>query len=566
LFGGVVSEVLQSPPDEVAGGPRLAADSRLLRGTGPGFGPLVERFPPEQRTLWHVLRAQAEAIPDRDWLIFDSRDRLTFGQADERSRRVAASLDARGVAGGRVALLLRNQIEFMPLFLGALVAGGVAVPMNPELRGQLLALLLQRCDPQVFAVRTDLLPRLEELPSLGGVRLVVACGDGAAPAEVHGVPVVDYADLLSADPAAAPERPPRPSDLAVLMFTSGTSGGSKAAMWPHHYLYLASAAASDTLGHTADDVLSTPLQMCHIAGLQVFANSALHVGCTAHLKSTFSARNWWREVAEDGATFAMLMGPMAAMILDAVPEAPEHRLSHVYVLPQPLGRVEFERRYRTTVIWQGWGMTEIFPHLPRKQRLEDVPADTIGPAPDWVDHGVVDEFDRMLAPGELGELVYRPLIPDAMARGYFGDPETSNRVFRNLMFHTGDLGYYDTDGNVHFVMRNQDGIRRRGENISAVELENIALGHPAVSDAAAYAVPGEMGEHEVKLDLVVRDGTTLSKLHDWLRDQLPRYMVPRYLEARTELPRTPSQRVEKYKLAADGVDRPAVHEYDLRRR
>jgi crotonobetaine/carnitine-CoA ligase len=319
------------------------------------------------------------------------------------------------------------------------------------------------------------------------------------------------------------------------------------------------------LGHTPDDVLSTPLQMCHIAGLQVFAGSALHVGCTAHLKSSFSARNWWREIAADGATFAMLMGPMAAMILDSVPEAPDHRLSHVYVLPQPLGRVEFERRYGTTVIWQGWGMTEIFPHLPRKERIEDVPADTIGPAPAWVDHGVVDEYDRMLAPGELGELVYRPLVPDAMARGYFGDPETTNRAFRNFMFHTGDLGYYDTEGRVHFVMRNQDGIRRRGENISAVELENVALGHPSVTDAAAYAVPAELGEQEVKLDLVVRDDTDLDVVHEWLRAQLPRYMVPRYLEARTELPRTPSQRVEKYKLAADGLDRPAVREYDPRR-
>ncbi|MBW0101874.1 AMP-binding protein [Pseudonocardia sp. KRD291] len=514
-----------------------------------------------------MLRAQAEDVPDRDWLVFDGKDRLTFREADDRSRRVAAALVARGVAGGRVALLLRNQIEFMPLFLGTLAAGGVAAPMNPELRGRLLALLLQRCDPEVLAVRTDLLPRLEELPSLGDVQLVVACGEGDVPTDVHGVPVVAFADMVTAYPAAAaPQTLPRPSDLAVLMFTSGTSGGSKAAMWPHHYLYLASAAASDTLGHTPEDVLSTPLQMCHIAGLQVFANSALHVGCTAHLKSSFSARTWWHEIADDGATFAMLMGQMAAMILEAVPEAPDHRLSHVYVLPQPLGRVEFERRYRTSVIWQGWGMTEIFPHLPRKQRIEDVPPDTIGPAPSWVDHGVVDESDRMLAPGELGELVYRPLIPDAMARGYFEDPETTNHAFRNFMFHTGDLGYYDSDGRVHFVMRNQDGIRRRGENISAVELENIVLGHPAVTDAAAYAVPAEMGEHEVKLDLVVRDGTELDDLHAWLRDQLPRFMVPRYLESRGELPRTPSQRVEKYKLAADGVDRPAVREYDLRRR
>jgi crotonobetaine/carnitine-CoA ligase len=538
-----------------------AADPRLLRGTGPGFGPLASRFSGDERTLLHVLQVQAEARPEQDWLVFDGRDRLTFGAARDESHRVAAALAAHGLAGSRVALLLRNQREFMPLFLGALASGGVAAPMNPELRGRLLALLLQRCDPQVVAIRTDMIARLEELPTLDGVRLVVACGAGPVPSEVHGVPVVELGSLTADRPADPPSALPRPSDLAVLMFTSGTSGGSKAAMWPHHYLYLASAAASDTLGHTPDDVLSTPLQMCHIAGLQVFANSALHVGCTAHLKSTFSARSWWQEIVDDGATFAMLMGQMTAMVLDATPAAPEHRLAHVYVLPQPQDRVEFERRYGTTVIWQGWGMTEIFPHLPSKTRLEDVPADTIGPAPSWVDHGVVDADDRMLAAGELGELVYRPLIPDAMARGYFGDDATTNRAFRNFMFHTGDLGYYDDAGRVHFVMRNQDSIRRRGENISAVELENVARTHPDVVDAAAYAVPAELGEHEVKLDVVTADGLTPDALHAWLRDQLPRYMVPRYLERRAELPRTPSQRVEKYKLAADGLGRPEVHEY-----
>ena len=306
--------------------------------------------------------------------------------------------------------------------------------------------------------------------------------------------------------------------------------------------------------------------MCHIAGLQNFANSALHLGATAHLKSRFSASAWWDEIAADGATFAMLMGPMAEMVLDAVPAAPPHRLRAVYVLPQPARRADFEHRYRTEVVWQGWGMTEIFPLPPFRRRLDDVPADTIGPAPARVDYGVVDEFDRMLAPGELGEMVYRPLMPDAMARGYYGDPEATSRAFRNFMFHTSDLGYYDDRGHVHFVMRNQDAIRRRGENVSAVELEAVARRHPDVADAAAYAVPSELGEHEVKRDVLARGTVDLDALHAWLREQLPRFMVPRYLEHVPDFPRTLSQRVEKYKLAALALDRPPVREYPPGRR
>ncbi|NMI01113.1 AMP-binding protein [Pseudonocardia acidicola] len=547
---------------------RLASEPGLLRGTGPGFGPLARRFPYEQRTLLHVLAARAEERPEKDWLVFDGgadeRDRLTFRGAQEQAYRFAAALRDTGFT--TTALLLRNQREFMPAFLGTQAAGGVAAPLNPELRGPLLATVLGRCGAQVLVVRADLLDALAGAPSLAGVRLVLVCGDTAGRASVHGVSVVALDEWCAGRGTDPPAALPGPSDLATLVFTSGTSGGSKAAMWPHHYLYLSSAAVSDSLGHTQDDVLSTPLQMCHIAGLQVFAGSALQVGCTAHLKSRFSVQTWWEEIAADGATFAMLMGQMAAMILDAVPAAPEHRLGHVYILPQPAGREEFERRYGTTVIWQGWGMTEIFPHVPSKHRIEDVPADTIGPAPSWVDYGVVDEHDRLLAPGELGEMVYRPLVPDSMARGYYGDPEATNRAFRNFMFHTGDLGYYDELGRVHFVMRNQDAIRRRGENISAVELENVTRGHPDVLDAAAYAVPSELGEHEVKLDVLTRDSLDLDGLHAWLVEQLPRFMVPRYLERRAEFPRTLSQRVEKYKLAREGVDRPEVREYAAPRR
>lgn len=544
---------------------RRAASPGLLRGDGPELGPLALRFEYPERTLLHVLDTQIKERPEQDWLVFDGAERLTFLSAQQESYRFA-------VAAGQVAtephiaLLLRNQREFMPAFLGAQVARGVPAPLNPELRGPLLETMLRRCAAQILVVRTDLLDRLKELTSLADVQVVVACGDGTHPASILGVPVTSFHQWLADHPPSAPTRFPRPSDVGALMFTSGTSGGSKAAVWPHHYLYLSSAAVSDQLAHCPDDVLSTPLQMCHIAGLQNFASSALHVGCTAHLKSSFSARDWWSQIAADEATFAMLMGPMAPMILDTVPQAPDHRLQSVYILPQPARRQEFEQRYHTTVLWQGWGMTEIFPHPPTRRRIEGVPADTIGPAPSWVDYGVVDETDHLLAPGQLGEMVYRPLLPDAMARGYHGDPEATAHAFRNCMFHTGDLGYYDDLGRMHFVMRNQDAIRRRGENISAVELENIARMHSAVTDAVAYAVPAELGEHEVKLDVLGVEELSLTALHAWLCEQLPRYMVPRYLEQRTDFPRTLSQRVEKYKLVQQGVARAEVRQFPPPRR
>jgi crotonobetaine/carnitine-CoA ligase len=155
-----------------------------------------------------------------------------------------------------------------------------------------------------------------------------------------------------------------------------------------------------------------------------------------------------------------------------------------------------------------------------------------------------------------------------MARGYYKDPAATVTAFRNFMFHTGDVGYVDADGRVHFSGRSQDRIRRRGENISAVELEFIAAQHDEVVECAAYGVPGELGEHEVKLDVYARSVEfDVRAYHGWLEERLPRYMVPRYIELHAgELPKTPSQKVQKFKLAEAGVARPEVFEFTPARR
>jgi crotonobetaine/carnitine-CoA ligase len=176
----------------------------------------------------------------------------------------------------------------------------------------------------------------------------------------------------------------------------------------------------------------------------------------------------------------------------------------------------------------------------------------------FFEYGAVDEHDRLLPRGEVGELVFRPLLPHAMTSGYYKDPERTLERFRNLMFHTGDLGYVDESGLLHFRSRVADRIRRRGENIAAAELEWVVLRHACVVEAAAYGVPDELGDEEVKLDVVLGDAVGAAELHGWLAENVPRYMIPRYLELRDALPKTPSGRVEKYKLKREALDRPAV--------
>jgi crotonobetaine/carnitine-CoA ligase len=145
-----------------------------------------------------------------------------------------------------------------------------------------------------------------------------------------------------------------------------------------------------------------------------------------------------------------------------------------------------------------------------------------------------------------------------MVKEYYKDPGKTAEATTNLMFHTGDLGYYDESGILHYRSRRQERIRRRGENVSAPELEWVALRHEAVVEAAAYGVPSPLGEEDVKLDVVLQEAVTVEALHVWLSGNLPRFMVPRFLEIRESFPKTPSERVEKYKLKIEPVDRPEV--------
>jgi crotonobetaine/carnitine-CoA ligase len=205
-------------------------------------------------------------------------------------------------------------------------------------------------------------------------------------------------------------------------------------------------------------------------------------------------------------------------------------------------------------------MTEVYPLPMIDPDLQDrsLPMDTIGMPVAWMDYGVVDAHDELLGPNEVGELVFRPRIPHALVSEYYRDPERTVEAFRNLLFHTGDLATYDEQGLLHYRSRVQDRIRRRGENVSAPELEWVALTHTNVVEAAAYGVASELGEEDVKLDVVLGDPLPAAALHEWLCENLPRHMVPRFIELRESFPKTPSERIEKYKLKAEPVDRPEV--------
>lgn len=552
-----------------------AGPEGLLRGRGPALGAFAQRYPIAQRTLLHVLSDRAQELGDQDWLVFDGTVRLGYRSAYKRVNQVGHAVIRDVGASANVCLMLRNQSEFMPAFLGTMAAKGVTVPLNADARGPLLEYVIRKCNARVLIVRADLMVRLAELEGLGAVELVVSVGpcsdaqndDSAEQGSLHGVPVVRWEEWLMDLPTSAPFDDHESADVALIQFTSGTTGPSKGVVYPHHFLYLYSAMIADRMKHGPEDVLFSSMPLYHVAALHLIANAALHAGCVAHLRSRFSASGFWDEIADAGATHTVLLGPMAQIILKTNPGAPPHKMRVIYCAPYPPGGDEFQSRFGVKLVWQGFGMTEIYTHPYFDHPQEGVTTDTAGHPVAWMDYGVVDSRDRMLPSGETGELVFRPLLPDAMAREYYEEPAATVAAFRNFMFHTGDLAYLDPEGQVHFVGRKQDRIRRMGENVSAAELEGVALAHPDVLEAAAYGVLGQFGEHDIKLDVVCGpQAPTAAALHAWLSEQLPRYMVPRFLEFRDSFPKTPSERIEKYRIKQEGVERPTVHTFETPRR
>lgn len=529
-------------------------DNELMRGTGHGLGQSATAFSRPERTLLHVLARQHNQHPDRTWLVFDSSESVTFGMVWEMSRRVAAAVTGRCEAGARVAILMPNSAEFIYALLGILRANCIVVPLHARASGAVLEAMIRNCRPEIVIVALEALDTLRECSAVTAELQIVIVGDTNEVGQVAGV--CSWDEWL-AEGKAAPRDLPASHCPALLYYTSGTTGVPKGVLYSHHFLFMYSALSVDAMEHGPADVLTTPLPMYHAAALHHVAMGSLHLGIVGHLKSRFSASRFWQQARDDGATFAVLMGPLAEMLRSRAAPTRDHHVTRVFCTPAPIDRTGFEDSFGVRVLWQTYGMTEIYAAPMIDQPVNIDPAHAVGRPASWTDFGICDRNGELLPVGEIGEIVFRPRITRMMADEYFGLPTETALAFRGLVFHTGDLGYYDEEGRLYFVSRAADRIRRRGENISAAEIERAAMAYAGVEEAAAFGVPSELGDDEVKLD-VVAPSISLQGLHDHLRAALPAFMVPRYYERRDHLPKTPSERTRKNDLRGLGVGAPGV--------
>jgi crotonobetaine/carnitine-CoA ligase len=289
-----------------------------------------------------------------------------------------------------------------------------------------------------------------------------------------------------------------------------------------------------------------------------FLSSAM-LGGSAYFAPRFSLSGFWADIERSGATAASLLGVMIPLVAQQqdTPEMERCRgqLRLVAGSPFPAELQEvYRKRFGVKRVGSNcYGTTEACLLTMLPYGVEAKPG-TYGIRSRDFDVRIVDENDHEVPNGEIGEVIARPLRPHVMFEGFYRQPEASMKIFRNLWYHSGDIGRFDEDGYFQFIDRKKDYLRRGGENISMFELERTFIQHPQVSEVAAHAVPSKLMEDDVKITLTLEAGATITEreLCEWSLDRLPYFAVPRYIEFRAELPKTPTGKVEKFLLRNQG--------------
>ena len=535
-------------------------------------------LPMDRWTLVNAVEEQAAARPDSPFLSFDAGGDLTFRELSEASNRMATALADLGVGeGDRVLGLLTNSRAFIVLMIATHKRRAVFVPINTELKGSFLEHQLRNSQPLVVASDAGLLSQFDHV-DLGGVGRGTAEG-GAVGAEAAKATIVvddgtgevelptalaattrlDYDQLETTVAREECLFTPEPHDVCTIMYTSGTTGPSKGVLMPHGHCSLFAIGAIDAMGLGSDDRYYICMPMFHANGLFMQVFPTLFAGCSAHVTKRFSVTSWLDDVIEQQATVTNALGVMPEFIFRSPPSDRDrqHRLRRIMAIPVAEEWAEALQERFGALIIQGFGMTEIN-MVAYSDPSEAVEAGCAGYILDEHFEVIIadPETDAELPIGTVGEIMVRPRSPFCFNVGYFRMPDKTVEAWRNLWFHTGDAGRFDDLGRLHFVDRIKDRIRRRGENISSYEVEQVLNDHPAVIESAAVGVrvEGAGGEEEIKAVLAV-EGTTPDPVEflDWCVERMPRYTVPRYLEFVDVLDKTASGKIRKQALRDDGV-------------
>ncbi|MEV2211335.1 AMP-binding protein [Streptomyces sp. NPDC050997] len=506
-------------------------------------------------TVGGLLAARAAAHPDKPALVFEDTV-LTYSALDRAVTGMARGLVSTGAApGSSVGIFLPNRAEYLLAWLGAARAGLVEVPINIAYKGPFLDHALRSTGVRVLVTDAALLELVADLPDIPPtLETVVLLGSDRPGRVPPRVMVRTWSDLLAAGGTATELPHVAPRDPVAIMLTSGTTGRSKGVVQSHLMHLVAGRECATQMATAADERLYTCLPLFHGAAQINITLHGLYAGATVVLGRRFSASRFWDELRTHRVTQFNALGSMLPVLLAQPPSGRDrdHQVTKVFAAPAPPPVLyPFEERFGVQIV-EGYGLTEI-----KNVLYNPLSARKVGSLGLPTESSVLeihDESGNRAAPGQAGEIVYRPRLADIMFSGYHRDPEATLATMKDLWWHTGDLGYTDEDGYFYFVDRKKDALRRRGENISSHEVESVLLAYPGIVAAAAVGTPSELGEDEVLAVVQPEPGHALklAELFAHCDRSMPHFMVPRYYRVVDQLPVTPNGKVRKHQLRDEG--------------
>ncbi|MBM7365823.1 AMP-binding protein [Gordonia hydrophobica] len=525
---------------------------------------------PDDWTLATVLRTHAANTPDAPCLLVPDEDlELTYAEALARADAVAGSFAAAGVSrGDRIAIMAQNSSRFVLSWWATALGGTVEVPINTNYEGDFLTHQFTVAQAQWAVIDDEYAERFAAVangdPANGVTAVqkfwVIDTGrldEAIATLTRAGLDAAPWDELPTGDALNAPA--PAPSDLGAIFFTSGTTGPSKGVAMPNAQLYFFAQEVVCLTRLTAADRYLTTTPLFHGNATFMAVYPALVAGASAVIRRKFSASRWIDHVRDSGVTVTNFVGVMMDFAWKQPPREDDrdNRLRCIYAAPIATTiEADFKQRYGIETFVNAFGLTETSAPILSPYNVEIPPGAAGLQARDWFDIRLVDpDTDREVPVGEVGELVVRPKVPFICSMGYYGMPDKTVEAWRNLWFHTGDALRRDENGWYYFVDRYKDALRRRGENISSYEVEQVVLGHPAVHECAVVGVPAdvEAGEDEVLAAIVLTEHVDPAALLEFCDGRIPAFARPRFIRTVDALPKTPSEKVRKSVLREQGV-------------
>ena len=497
-------------------------------------------------TIRRTLEAAARDNPGRPYMTFEG-ETTTLGALDARVNRFANGLAGLGIKPGqRVALMLSNHPDHAVAFLACAKLGAVQVPANIALRGSSLEFLFRHADPHAIIADAAFAPHLGAALAETKCRTAIWRGEAALP----GLANHPFAAVLAAGGEGPPPGDPKPTDVLSLSYTSGTTGQPKGVMVTDS-MFRASAYGAIRLGDIrAGDVLYLWEPLFHIGGSEV-----LVLGCfldaTIAMVPRFSASRFWDDVRARKATHIHHLGGILSILLKqpAQPGDADNPVRVAWGAGAPARvRQQFAERFKVTVT-ESYGMTECS-SITTVNNGGD-PEAGVGAPMEYFEVRVADESGAALGTGQMGEILVREKRPGFIMAGYFRNTEATAKALKDGWMHTGDLGSVDARGNYHYLGRKKDSLRRRGENVSAWEVERVLLTHPGVEECAVVGVDTDVGEQDIKAYVKAAPGAKPEPLDliKWCEPRLAYFQVPRYIEFVAGFEKTPTERVRKETLA-----------------